>query len=201
MHEENNDVKQRLIEIGRKEFLEQGYVKASMRNISAGAKVTTGAIYFFFHNKEGFFRAILNETATEWKKHLQDYAESEMNGSKSSAENDRELISFLFSHKEDVRILFEKSEGTIYERYRDELCEILENAFMVFYRRFGGQDKDSNIVKIVVRMRLQGYYELLYGDYSMEQAIKYAELLAFYGDSGFAGMMKKYNEMLESSVG
>lgn len=201
MHKENNDVKQRLIEIGRKEFLEKGYVKTSLRNISSAANVTTGAIYFFFHNKEDLFRAILNETATDWKKHLQDYAESEINGNKSSAENDRELISFLFSHKEEVRILFEKSEGTIYEGYRDELCEILENAFMVFYKRFGGQDRDSNIVKIVVRMRLQGYYELLYGDYSMEQAIKYAELLAFYGDSGFAGMMKKYNEMIESSVG
>ncbi|MBQ7832666.1 MAG: TetR/AcrR family transcriptional regulator, partial [Lachnospiraceae bacterium] len=91
MYEENNDVKQRLIEIVRKEFLEQGYVKASMRNISAAADVTTGAIYFFFHNKEDFFRAILDETATDWRKHLQDYAESEINGSKSSAENDREL--------------------------------------------------------------------------------------------------------------
>ena len=34
----------------------------------------------------------------------------------------------------------------------------------------------------------------------MEQAVKYAELLAFYGDSGFAGMMKQYNAMLEGSV-
>ena len=62
MYKENSDVKQRLIEIGRKEFLEQGYVKASMRNISAAANVTTGAIYFFFHNKEDFFRAILGES-------------------------------------------------------------------------------------------------------------------------------------------
>lgn len=200
MYEENSDVKQRLIAIGRKEFLEQGYVKASMRNISAAANVTTGAIYFFFHNKEDFFRAILDETATDWKRHLQDYAESEINGSKSSAENDRELITFLFNHKEEVRILFEKSEGTVYEGYREELCEILENAFMVFYKRFGGREEDSSIVKIVVRMRLQGYYELLHGDYTMEQAIKYTELLAFYGDSGFAGMMKKYNEMHGSSV-
>ena len=200
MNEENNDVKQRLIEIGKKEFLEHGYLKASMRTISAAANVTTGAIYFFFHNKEDFFRAILDETATAWKKHLLDYSESEINGSKSSAENDKELITFLFNHKEEVRILFEKAEGTIYEGHREELCKILEAAFMVFYDRYGGRDKDRNIVKIVVRMRLQGYYELLHGDYTMEQAMKYAELLAFYGDSGFAGMMKQYNGMLEGSV-
>ena len=200
MYEENSDVKQRLIEIGRREFLEHGYLKASMRNISTAANVTTGAIYFFFHNKEDFFRAILDKTATDCKKHLQDYSESEISGCKSSAENDRELISFLFSHKEEVKILFEKAEGTIYEGYIDELCDILVNAFMVFYKRYGGQDKDGKIVKIVVRMRLQGYLELLHGDYTMEQAIRYAELLAFYGDNGFAGMMKQYNGMLEGSV-
>ena len=201
MYEENCDVKQRLMEIGRKEFLEHGYVKASMRNISAVANVTTGAIYFFFHNKEEFFKAILDETATDLKKHLQNYTESEINGSKSSAENDRELITFLFSHKEEIIILLKKAEGTVYEGYREELCEILESAFMVFYKRYGGLDKDCNIVKIVVRMRLQGYYELLYGDYTLEQAINYTELLAIYGDSGFAGMMKKYNKISGSSVG
>ena len=49
-------------------------------------------------------------------------------------------------------------------------------------------------------MRLQGYSELLHGDYTMEQVMRYAELLAFYGDSGFAGMMKQYNGLLEGSV-
>lgn len=200
MYKDNNDVKQRLIEVGRKEFLEHGYLKASMRNISSAANVTTGAIYFFFHNKEEFFRAILDETAAEWKKHLQDYSESEISGKKSSAENDRELIAFLFIHKEEVRILFEKSAGTVYETYREELCEILEEAFLEFYKRFGGKEEDAGIIKIVVRMRLQGYSELLHGDYTMEQAIKYAELLAAYGDSGFEGMMKQYNGMLMSSV-
>ena len=80
------------------------------------------------------------------------------------------------------------------------MCEILEEAFLEFYRRLGGKDEDAAIVKIVVRMRLQGYSELLHGDYTMEQAMRYAELLAFYGDSGFAGMMKQYNDMLEGSV-
>ena len=72
MYEDDNDVRQRLIEIGRKEFLEHGYLKASMRNISSAANVTTGAIYFFFHNKEDSFRAVSDETASEWKKQLQD---------------------------------------------------------------------------------------------------------------------------------
>ncbi len=201
MENTGDNVRQRLIEVGRSEFLEKGYIKASMRNISSSAQVTTGAIYFFFQSKERFFREILEETAMEWKKYLQQYSESEINGSKTSAENDRELITFLYAHKEEVRILFEKSEGTLFEGYREELCEILESAFLEFYKRFGGKKEDKEIVRIVVRMRLQGYFELLHEDYTMEQAIRYAELLAYYGDSGFAGMMKQYKNMLEGSVG
>ena len=189
----DSNVKTRLMEIGRREFLTRGYAKASMRTISASAKVTTGAIYFFFRSKEEFFKAILEETATAWKQLLLEYSESERNGSRSSAENDRELISFLLRHKEEVRILFEKAEGTIYENYREEVCQILEDAFMECYTRFGGKESDRSIVKIVVQMRMQGFLELLHGDFSMEQAVKYAELLAYYGDSGFAGMMKQYH--------
>ncbi len=197
MQEENGDVRNRLIENGKKEFLRKGYAKASLRTISAAANVTTGAIYFFFPNKEEFFKAILEDTAKEWKRLLEDFAESEISGRKTSAENDREMISFLFEHKAEVQILFEKAEGTLYEDYKKELCEILEAAFMEFYKRYGGQSEDRGIVKIVVRMRLQGYYELLYGDYTMEQAMRYAQLLAFYGDSGFAGMMKQYNSLIK----
>lgn len=68
MQEENGDVRNRLIENGKKEFLRKGYAKASLRTISAAANVTTGAIYFFFLNKEEFFKSILEDTAKEWNR-------------------------------------------------------------------------------------------------------------------------------------
>ncbi|MBQ8826815.1 MAG: helix-turn-helix transcriptional regulator, partial [Oscillospiraceae bacterium] len=45
-------VKIRLIETAKKEFLDKGYEKASLRKICADADVTTGAMYFFFKNKQ-----------------------------------------------------------------------------------------------------------------------------------------------------
>lgn len=76
----------------------------------------------------------------------------------------------------------------------------LRKPFLNFISVLVEKKDDAGIVKIIVRMRLQGYSELLHGDYTMEQAMRYAELLAFYGDSGFAGMMKQYNGLLEGSV-
>ena len=44
--------KEKLLESAKKEFLEKGYMKASLRTICKNAGVTTGALYFFFQGKE-----------------------------------------------------------------------------------------------------------------------------------------------------
>ena len=49
---ENKETRQHLLECAKREFLEKGYMKASLRNICKEAGVTTGALYFFFKDKE-----------------------------------------------------------------------------------------------------------------------------------------------------
>ena len=44
---ENKETRQHLLECAKREFLEKGYMKASLRNICKEAGVTTGALYFF----------------------------------------------------------------------------------------------------------------------------------------------------------
>ena len=41
-----------LLRSAQTEFLKYGYDKASLRNICRNADMTTGALYFFFKNKE-----------------------------------------------------------------------------------------------------------------------------------------------------
>lgn len=49
---EQSATKANLIDAAKKEFLDKGYEKASLRKICADADVTTGAMYFFFKNKQ-----------------------------------------------------------------------------------------------------------------------------------------------------
>ena len=57
MIKNENDYEKRrlLIEAAKKEFLEKGYNKASLRTICNKAGMTTGALYFFFDNKEDLY--------------------------------------------------------------------------------------------------------------------------------------------------
>ena len=51
--------KKKLIECAKKEFIEKGFMKASLRNICKNAGVTTGAMYFFFKDKEELFESVV----------------------------------------------------------------------------------------------------------------------------------------------
>ncbi|MFR3029882.1 MAG: TetR/AcrR family transcriptional regulator [Blautia sp.] len=52
-----------LMAAGKKEFLNHGFMGASLRNIAASLGVTTGAIYRYYTDKEALFDAIVAEPA------------------------------------------------------------------------------------------------------------------------------------------
>ena len=56
---EELETRERLLKSAMAEFSEKGYMKASLRKICADAGVTTGALYFFFKNKNDLFAAIV----------------------------------------------------------------------------------------------------------------------------------------------
>ena len=58
---EEKETKERLLISAKKEFVEKGYLQASLRNICKNAGVTTGALYFFFQDKEDLFAAVVEE--------------------------------------------------------------------------------------------------------------------------------------------
>lgn len=59
-------VSEKIETCAKKEFLEKGYVDASLRNIAANAGTTTGSIYSRYGGKEGLFSAIVESVAIEF---------------------------------------------------------------------------------------------------------------------------------------
>ena len=58
----DNETKDNLLVSAKREFMEKGYEKASLRSICRSTGVTTGALYFFFKDKEDLFAAIVQPT-------------------------------------------------------------------------------------------------------------------------------------------
>ena len=58
---QDKETKMKLLASARAEFLDKGYMKASLRTICKNAGVTTGALYFFFRDKADLFEALTKD--------------------------------------------------------------------------------------------------------------------------------------------
>ena len=61
MADSSTETKKKLLESAKKEFLEKGFIGASLRTIAANAGVTTGAMYRHFKDKDAFFCALVDD--------------------------------------------------------------------------------------------------------------------------------------------
>lgn len=148
---EDRETKERLIESAKTEFAEKGYMKASLRKICAGAGVTTGALYFFFKDKEDLFTAIVGQPFEGLKeimiKHFADEREtlglSDMSELKRHLDGGHDeiaavLIHHLYSNYDAFMLLLTKSQGSKYENCVDEIVEMTDSVYSTMAENMAG---------------------------------------------------------------
>lgn len=129
----DRETKEKLLASAKAEFMEKGYAKASLRKICANAGVTTGALYFFFKDKEDLFRSIvekpLHSLLDMLNTHFAEDAQllSETDGYAYSDGDHEELVQLLIRHlyanRDAFLLLLKKSQGTAFENCIDEVVE------------------------------------------------------------------------------
>lgn len=143
---EEKETKRLLIESAKSEFMEKGFEKASLRTICKNVGVTTGALYFFFNNKEDLFSAVVGEFYNTLMKLLSEhYDEHEVIFNSLAAISDVEdvcdpnehnifieiqLVHLLYEHYDECCILLEKSQGTKYENCVDTIVDMTEKSYI-----------------------------------------------------------------------
>ena len=182
--------KEKIIEVGKLEFLEKGYEKASLRNICSKAKVTTGALYFSFKSKADLFNSIVSKTVIDLNMLIEDMIQYELNNTRTGQQNEQELMKFLWENRYEVLILLDKSRGTKYEGFKENFIQQIENAFTLFFQK-SKIPINIDLIHILVSMKIQGYIEILLGGYTMEKSIQLAALIGCYSEGGFEKIIEK----------
>ncbi|MCR4650939.1 MAG: TetR/AcrR family transcriptional regulator [Lachnospiraceae bacterium] len=145
--------KELLVEAAKREFMEKGYSKASLRNICAKAGVTTGALYFFFENKAELFAAIvdrpvngLKELLTEHFKEDGEYMselDSVDNIEMDHSEFSDMLIEYIYRYYDSFLLLLSSAENTAYETCVDEFVDMIEGAIPLMMSSLDGYIYDE----------------------------------------------------------
>ena len=182
--ERRKQTEQKLINAGREEFLKKGYAKANLREICKSAGVTTGAFYFSFENKEALLAAVLDPVIADYERMYIELAKREVEDPATGVDSERQIMEYLSEYRKEAIILLEKSEGSRYENFRYQIEQQMQTAFTNFFSTYLGSEPDEKLIRILFAMRLEGYMELIKGDYTVEERVWLAREIGIHADAG-----------------
>ena len=133
MGTQNRDTAAAILEASRKEFMEYGYEKASLRRIAKEASVTTGAIYGYFAGKDALFAALTEDAAEElvelYTKVHSDFASLPPEMLNVVTEECVPwLVNYVYDHFEAFKLLLCCGAPGCGERFFDRLAEVEEQS-------------------------------------------------------------------------
>lgn len=200
---QEGETREKLIASGRKEFLEKGYAKASLRQICADAGVTTGALYFTFDGKEDLFRAIVEPPLEALVSMLRaHFAEEKRMLLRSELYVHREgdhdavaerFIRHLYGNYDAFILLLTKSQGTAFESSLERIVELIEEQFVMqcglFAERTSGRQMDAGMLRWMVYMTVDAFVYLLTHEPEEQAAIERMKLMMNFIVKGFVEMI------------
>ena len=200
---ENKETRQHLLDCAKKEFLEKGYMKASLRNICKEAGVTTGALYFFFKDKEDLFGALVEDPLKKLYAAMEEHYATEMRNGEQVAqlaleddrdlETSRQIIRQMYANRDAFLLLLTKSQGSRFENCLDEIVDISEQQYRRLCDTVTCVTKkpriDDYMTHWMAHIMVDTFVHLFLHETEESVALKHVDALTMYLVRGWMGMM------------
>lgn len=199
----DGETKEKLIASAKAEFMENGYMKASLRKICSDAGVTTGALYFFFEDKEDLFASIveaplqglINMMATHFAE--DEHTVEEFDGLSVDNEAHRNfavgLVHQLYSNYDVFMLLLTKSQGSRFENVVDNFVGMLERNYGEMAKTIATQNPHFKINEYMqhwlTHMSIDAFIHLLTHEPDEKKAMKHMEQIMQYIIGGWMKMI------------
>ena len=203
MEEKSNATLEKIHEAAMAEFLDKGFQGASLRKIVKNAGVTTGAFYGYFSSKEALFASIVEphaaalmgrfmEAQTSFSE-LPEQEQPEHMGLESS-QCVNWMVDYICDHRESVKLLLCKAEGTSYEHFVHNMVEVEVEytlRYMDVLRRLGREvpELSQSLCHIIASGMFNGLFEIVVHDMPKEQALRDVEQFRTFYTGGWLKLM------------
>lgn len=204
---EDKETRKKLLDSAKQEFLEKGYMKASLRTICKNAGVTTGALYFFFQDKEDLLKQLVDEPLKGLILRIQSHFSEEMDipSAVVSVQEDsvdiraaKEIVHFMYQNYEIFQILLTKSQGSIYgditSRFADGIEEHYNRLVEQMSEKFGIRKPDHYMIHWLSHIQIDAFVHLLIHERDEERALRNIEEIVVYLLSGWNGLFRVHEQ-------
>ena len=186
MEEKSTATLEKIQQAAMDEFAQKGFLGASLRQIVKQAGVTTGAFYGYFSSKEALFASIVEPHAAAL---MGRFMEAQTSFAEMPEEEQPEhmglessqcvhwMVDYICDHREQVKLLLCKAEGTSYEHFVHNMVEV-EVEYTLQYlgvlHRLGHDSPalDEQLCHIIASGMFNGIFEIVVHDMPKEQAMR-----------------------------
>lgn len=194
---------EKILESGKKEFLDKGFKEASLNEIVEKAGFTKGAFYGYYPTKESLFDSlvfeVINEFNEKFKKAKDDHFNLILQNKASrtinlSTDYLKYFVNYVYDHFDVFKLILCCSNGTKYNNYIHDL--VVQDIIWTeeFFKILKAKNKiRGNISKELHHMIISAYFtaafETVVHDMKREEAIKYIEELATFFNAGWKSLI------------
>ena len=204
MEEKTLPTLERIQQAALDEFSEKGFLGASLRQIVKHAGVTTGAFYGYFSSKEALFASIVEPHAAalmgrfmEAQTGFAELPEEEQPQHMGEASGDyvNWMVDYICDHREPVKLLLCRAEGTSYEHFIHNMVEIEVEytlKYMDVLHRSGREvpELKKSLCHIIASGMFSGLFEIAVHDMPREQALRDITQFRSFYTAGWLKLME-----------
>ena len=203
MNESAIETKKKILESAMAEFLEKGFMNASLRTIASNAGLTTGAMYRHFKDKDALFCALVDEAIDFTTKTvmLADSAHhmdlDNLVSQEHFEEENRqtnELLTYIFDNFDALTLPLTKASRSTHEHFQEEICDLYtKNCEQTFNWMFKNQISTKKIDKMTVHFIastvINAFVEIITHKMTKKAAFQYIENIEEFTRYGMMHMI------------
>lgn len=192
-----DEIKQRIIDEARREFLEKGFEKASIRTITTKAKTSKSNLYNYFRDKDHLFYSVVEPVLIKIKKGLE--LSETLYVSKGTHPYTKEtqkhvmgiVKEFISENLVDVKLLLFHTKGSSIENFRDEITNAFTDMMCNWVKSIQPDKEISRIfVKCISYFYLNCIELMILNGVSEEQVEKIQDELLGFVYNGWKGIFQ-----------
>ena len=192
--------RENLVRAALREFATRGYDGSSVREICAAAGVTTGALYFFFKNKENLFREVISPVMEPLEDLIRSVGSDRV--SRLVAEGQvpeeglparaRRFLELCEERRDVVDVLKRNRASAVVEKVRGEHIAALSETIRSFLRTSGASEmaEDELVVGWLANIALRSILVVVEQEESPEEALKHLRVVSEFISAGVLSLRR-----------
>lgn len=198
MQKLKDDIKQKIIEVGKKRFKKEGYENTSMKDIALDVGISTGNIYRYFLTKKHLLNEILKEVEEKVSNFVSDIPSNYQDiDSNLIFEGLIELtLKLAEENKDTLKVMLNSETERQFTDFKEQILDMFTNKLASIVKSITDKEKvDITLCNAISRAQFEGFTYIVRNNVDNIEDLK--RNLEIYKKLMLSGLSEKVMEVIK----